>query len=65
MHATDSEERWRLLDCLVEIGDPGDIHRPWPREGAPIGEVLSPLQLRYSIEGLQEKRKKVEREALL
>lgn len=62
--AENSERRWRLLECLIKIGDPGDVHGPWPREGAMFEDVLSPLQLQFATEEIKNQRKAKEKQSV-
>lgn len=56
---TDVPHRWALLDALLDIGDPGDIHQPWPDWANSINECL-PIAMRFYLgERLAQRRKEV------
>lgn len=55
--------RWILLDSLLALADPGDIHRPWPKWAREIAENLPYLMRVYSDDKLKDRRKEVAREA--
>ena len=49
--------RWLLLDCLIDVADPGDSHRPWPEWACSVAEEL-PYLMRVYIDNRLEKRRK-------
>lgn len=58
---SDNRKKWILLDCLLSMSDPGDVHRTWPVEGPNIGDVLSPLQVSYATKRLKRLRERLHR----
>lgn len=61
LEESDKSRRWLLLDCLISLADPGDKHRTWPVEGAHIGDVLSPLQIKHVKRRLERLRDEINR----
>jgi len=59
----DASRRWVLLDSLVDVGDPGDKHRPWPYWARQVGENLPYLMQVYVADKLEKRRKEVAEEA--
>ena len=58
-----ASRRWVLLDSLLALADPGDIHRPWPKWAREIAENVAYLMRVYIEDELKERRKEVAREA--
>lgn len=61
MYEHDRTRQWLLLDSLLTLADPGNIHQRWPNEGPNIGEVLSPLQFTHANKRLDTLREKLGR----
>jgi hypothetical protein len=55
--------RWRLLDALIALADPGDEHQAVPEWSRQVGPILSPAMRDYLLEGLKRQRKELVREA--
>lgn len=62
LNESDPSRRWVLLDCLLDLDDPGDSHQLWPVRGAPVRDALSSLQIKYAVKALQERRDEVARQ---
>lgn len=60
---SNESRRWRLLDALIALADPGDEHQSWPEWCHQVGPLLSPAMRDYLVEGLKGRRKELVREA--
>jgi hypothetical protein len=59
----DEARRWRLLDALIALADPGDEHQPVPQWSRQVEPVLSPAMRNHLREGLKRRRKELVRES--
>jgi hypothetical protein len=55
--------RWRLLDALIALADPGDEHQAVPEWSRQVGPTLSPAMQDYLVERLKRRRKELVRQA--
>ena len=63
LHEEDPSWRWNLIDALLEVADPGDSHRPFPRWVSEVFRHSPSLEQDYVIEKLKAQRKSLEEEA--
>jgi hypothetical protein len=54
-----TEEQWILLDCLLELGEPGDKHRPRPQWIEELWDELTPYMRWYVRERLERRREQM------
>lgn len=59
----DESRRWRLLDALIGLADPGDEHQGAPDWTRQMSSSLSPAMLEYLVKGLTRRRNELIREA--
>ncbi|MGO9598553.1 MAG: hypothetical protein ACLP7Q_11240 [Isosphaeraceae bacterium] len=59
----DRSRRWILIDALLDIADPGDGHRPFPRWVDEVFGRSPALEREYVAQGLKERRRKLDKEA--
>lgn len=56
VNAADNSVRWLMLNCLLELADPGDRHHRWPMHGPDIWYTLTPLQRSHARRRLKKRR---------
>ncbi len=55
----DLTTKWRYIDDLIDIMDPGDDFKPWPKLLWTLSKELSPLVHELIGERLKKRRKKL------
>jgi hypothetical protein len=55
-NATAASDKWILLDALLELADPGDRHRQFPKWGVEVRDDITPFMRHYATDRLQKRR---------